>query len=207
MPWPDGEVVVFSFSDGTKPLAAGEIPVFDFGTPISVVTTKEGSLTGCALTFISSPDGTTGPGFGNNTLSFPPFISSESMGDACFCSTAGTNNIQLIFSGVPAGVYNIVVAASRNVADTGTDRQCTVTFTGTTTDAQLLDAANPASGSVAPHVSFNGFEASSGNFTLDIVATSLFGYLGAFAIYKVPPAPPASSASVVYSTHGRSRAF
>jgi hypothetical protein len=116
MAWPIGETVVLSFGNATKPLSAGEIRVSDIAASITTITTKQGSVTGSVFNIATSPDFIGGTSSGNNTLSFAPNVSTQSMSDHWVAQFASNNNISITLDSMPAGIYSVTVAGSKNVA-------------------------------------------------------------------------------------------
>lgn len=184
--WQVGDAIVLSFGfDNTKPLAPGEILDFQFFPhSITNLTTLTGFDTGATFTTINVYSGSNVMG-GNPALSFPPYISSESMTEGWFVTDDDAFQFEL--TDMPDGQYDIIFAGSRDVTDNERNGEVTLT-TGVTSGptTQTFDAANPPSGTEAPHVTFTDVEPVAGVIALECSGFGAFNrcYLSALAIVK-----------------------
>jgi hypothetical protein len=186
--WQVGDAIVLSFGfDATKPLAPGEILDFQFFPhSITNLTTLTGFDTGATFTTINVYSGSNVMG-GNPALSFPPYISTESMTEGWFITDLDV--FQFEITGIPDGEYDIIFAGSRDVNPDDPFRSGQVTLsTGTSgsPNPQVFNAANPAAGTEAPHVLFENVAPVAGTIALECTG---FGagnrcYMSALAIVK-----------------------
>ncbi len=199
MSWPDYEYISITFGDGNKPVGNNEYRVGSiYDSYTNLMTTSGTYLTGANFDASSGRNTTTGPHFGNDTLSYLPWISHDMTYDAAYVDAGLVSTYS--FTNLPTGKYKLILSASRNVARGDGSRITKYTINKGGVDGgvntQILDVSNPPSGTTSPYVEFN-ITPSSGVITFSFEANSgaTFGYLGGAVLIKMPNSEQSSSVS------------
>jgi len=200
-----GDVALYSFGQMAKTIASdtndcrsADPSAIAPGTVIVADSIKKaGGASGVSLAVTRSFNQAATSLNGNVALSFAPHISTSMSQASWFIGVsplAGNlvkDNAALTFSGLPAGTYEFIVAASRNVAEDGLRNMTVAVEVGSGGGGPLTySAANPASGTVTPHATLTAVVPDAGVVTLsfnrpDTSLSTKFGYLGAIAITRI----------------------
>jgi len=200
-----GDVALYSFGQLAKTVASdtndcrsADPSSIAPGTVIVADSIKKtGGASGVSLSVTRSFNQAATSLNGNVGLSFAPHISTSMSQASWFIGVsplAGNlvkDNAALTFSGLPAGAYEFIVAASRNVAEDGLRNTTVAVEVGSGGGGPITySAANPASGTVTPHATLTAVVPASGVVTLsfnrpDTSLSTKFGYLGAIAVTRL----------------------
>jgi Bacterial TSP3 repeat len=194
--WSEGEFVSITFGYDSKPVMTGEYKVRSNSDSYSNLITHNGEMTEVTFDASLGANTMTSVHFGNDSLSYLPWISPSMNYDAAIVLPGQVSTYS--FRDLPAGTYKLILGASRNVSAGDGSRITRYSITKGQPDNQfqLLDVANPLSGTVSPHVEFIvSPDAGVISFTFEAAQGARFGYLGAAILVKLSNENNESSSS------------
>lgn len=186
--WEAGDYIAITFGDAEKPVDSGTYRVGLTSDNLSNLNTIGGEPTDVDFDASDWSDTTTGPNFGNNTLSYSPWITNNMCYDAMFVYPSDPLRTGK-FTSVPDGNYKLILGGSRNSARDGSRATVHTISIGTVTgsSSQTIDYGDPPSGTTCAYAEFL-VSPDEGEIAFTVAAApgASFGYCGAAILILLP---------------------